>query len=81
MSTTTAPIMTTPARNVIVRSSLSWTAIFKVIVALLLPPLAVLWHKGLGLDLLINILLTLLGYIPGEIHALWLLTKTSEPLI
>ncbi|MBL6824331.1 MAG: YqaE/Pmp3 family membrane protein [Luminiphilus sp.] len=44
-----------------------------IIVSILLPPLAVLLKKGVGQDLIINILLTLLGFIPGIIHALWLL--------
>jgi uncharacterized membrane protein YqaE (UPF0057 family) len=33
---------------------------------------------GVGQALLINILLTLLGWVPGVIHALWLLSKKSE---
>ncbi|MEE4357657.1 MAG: YqaE/Pmp3 family membrane protein, partial [Desulfococcaceae bacterium] len=30
---------------------------------------------GLGLHFWINIILTLLGYIPGLIHAVWIITK------
>ena len=44
-----------------------------IIVSILLPPLAVFLKKGAGQDLIINIVLTLLGSIPGIIHALWLL--------
>lgn len=40
--------------------------ICKIILAVILPPLGVLIERGLGVDLLINIGLTLLGYIPGE---------------
>lgn len=39
--------------------------ICKIILAILLPPLGVLLERGCGADLLINILLTILGYIPG----------------
>lgn len=46
-----------------------------VILAILLPPLAVFFKKGLGKDLIINIILCLIFYIPGIIHALWLVTK------
>ena len=46
-----------------------------ILLAIFLAPIAVLIHKGVGKDLLINILLCLLGYIPGAIHALWLVTK------
>lgn len=44
-----------------------------IIVSILLPPLAVFLKKGAGQDLIINIVLTLLGGIPGIIHALLLL--------
>lgn len=46
-----------------------------IIVSLLLPPLAVVLKKGVGKDLAINILLCLLGWIPGIIHALWVVTR------
>jgi len=45
--------------------------IIKIIIAILLPPLGVFLERGCGADLLINILLTILGYIPGIIHALY----------
>lgn len=39
----------------------------ELVLAILLPPLAVFLHKGvLDTDVLINILLTLLGWLPGE---------------
>ncbi|CAG2121810.1 unnamed protein product [Medioppia subpectinata] len=47
--------------------------IFKIIFAIFLPPLGVLLEKGCDCDLLINILLTCLGYIPGIIHALYII--------
>lgn len=43
--------------------------IIKVLLAIFLPPLAVLLERGVGMSLLINILLTLIGVIPGSIHA------------
>lgn len=46
-----------------------------IILAILLPFIAVLINKGLGKDFLINVLLCVLGYIPGIIHALWVVTK------
>jgi uncharacterized membrane protein YqaE (UPF0057 family) len=52
--------------------------IINVIVSILLPPLGVFLTMGVSQALLINILLTLLGWIPGVIHALWLLSKKSE---
>ena len=46
-----------------------------IILAILLPPVAVYLNNGMGKDLAINILLCLLMYIPGIGHALWLVTK------
>jgi uncharacterized membrane protein YqaE (UPF0057 family) len=43
--------------------------IIELILALFLPPLAVLFHAGCMKDLAINVLLTLLFFIPGVIHA------------
>lgn len=47
----------------------------RIIVAIFLPPLGVFLQVGLGKDFWINILLTLLGYIPGIIHAVWVIAK------
>ncbi|KAI9229325.1 MAG: hypothetical protein DHS80DRAFT_14194 [Piptocephalis tieghemiana] len=49
--------------------------ICKIICAVILPPLGVLMERGCGADLCINILLTILGYIPGIIHALYIILK------
>ena len=46
-----------------------------IIVSVLLPPLAVLIKEGAGKSLIINLVLCLLGYIPGIIHALLVTTK------
>ncbi|KAJ9085770.1 plasma membrane proteolipid Pmp3 [Entomophthora muscae] len=55
--------------------ALTCTDIFKFIFAIILPPLGVLLERGCGCDLLINIGLTLLGYIPGIIHACYIIIK------
>ncbi len=45
--------------------------LLKVILAILLPPLAVFMDRGLGVQFLLNIVLTLVGFwIIGIIHAL-----------
>ncbi|CAD0023107.1 unnamed protein product, partial [Aureobasidium pullulans] len=49
--------------------------IIKIIIAIILPPLGVFLERGCGADLLINLLLTILGYIPGIIHALYIILK------
>jgi len=46
-----------------------------VIIAIVLPPLAVGLKDGFGFHLLLNIVLTLLFYVPGLLHALWVVLK------
>ncbi|AEP28878.1 YqaE/Pmp3 family membrane protein [Brumicola nitratireducens] len=46
-----------------------------ILLAIFLPPVAVFLKSGAGKDLLINILLCILFYVPGIIHALWVCTK------
>ena len=49
--------------------------IIRIIIAILLPPLGVFLQVGLGAQFWINILLTLLGYIPGIVHAVWIIAR------
>ncbi|KAI9243597.1 plasma membrane proteolipid 3 [Sporodiniella umbellata] len=49
--------------------------ICKIILAVVLPPIGVFLERGCNVDLLINIGLTCLGYIPGIIHALYIILK------
>jgi len=45
----------------------------RILLAILLPPVGVFLQVGLGLAFWINLVLTLLGYIPGIIHAVWVI--------
>jgi uncharacterized membrane protein YqaE (UPF0057 family) len=45
----------------------------RVVLSVLIPPLGVFLQVGFGLQFWLNILLTLLGYIPGLIHAIWII--------
>jgi len=45
----------------------------RVVLSVLIPPLGVFLQVGFGLQFWVNILLTLLGYIPGLIHAIWII--------
>lgn len=49
--------------------------IIKIIIAILLPPLAVAMESGISKDFWINLILTILGYLPGQIHALWVILR------
>lgn len=45
----------------------------KIIFAILLPPLGTFFEVGITKHFWINILLTILGYVPGIIHALYII--------
>jgi uncharacterized membrane protein YqaE (UPF0057 family) len=49
--------------------------IIRIIFAILLPPLGVFLQVGIGMHFWLNILLTILGYIPGIVHAIWVIAK------
>jgi uncharacterized membrane protein YqaE (UPF0057 family) len=50
----------------------------QIILAIVLPPVGVFLSVGVGSALIINVLLTLLGWLPGVIHALWVINQESE---
>ncbi|MFC7051951.1 YqaE/Pmp3 family membrane protein [Hansschlegelia quercus] len=49
--------------------------LLRILIAIFIPPLGVFLQVGIGLHFWLNILLTLLGYIPGIIHAIWVIIK------
>lgn len=49
--------------------------IIKIILAVILPPLGVLMEVGLTKHFWINIVLTLLGFLPGIIHAVYIIAR------
>ncbi|UKZ48629.1 hypothetical protein TrVGV298_002856 [Trichoderma virens] len=55
--------------------------ICKILLAIILPPIGVFLERGCGADLLINILLTILGYIPRHhprsVHHIEILSRPS----
>jgi uncharacterized membrane protein YqaE (UPF0057 family) len=54
--------------------------VLRLILGILVPPLGVFLTFGIGTTLLINVLLTLLGWFPGSIHAVWAIAKREENL-
>lgn len=52
----------------------------RFLLGLLVPPLGVFLTVGVGPTLLINVLLTVLGWLPGSIHAIWVIAKREEAL-
>lgn len=54
--------------------------LLRLVLAILVPPLGVFLTFGLGPTFLINVLLTLLGWLPGSIHAVWAIVKHDQQL-
>lgn len=49
--------------------------ILKLLLAIVLPPVGVLMEVGFTKHFFINVLLTLLGYLPGIVHAVYVIVK------
>mgnify|MGYP003633444974 CR=1 FL=1 len=49
--------------------------LLRIILSVLLPPLGVFLQVGIKGHFWLNILLTLLGYLPGVVHAVWVIAK------
>ena len=49
--------------------------IIRILLSIVIPPLGVFLQVGLGIDFWINVFLTLLGYFPGLIHAIYIIAK------
>jgi uncharacterized membrane protein YqaE (UPF0057 family) len=56
-------------------SSTSTADLLRVVLSVLLPPLGVFLQEGLGTQFWLNVLLTLLGYVPGLVHAIWIIAR------
>ncbi|MGB0206182.1 MAG: YqaE/Pmp3 family membrane protein [Neptuniibacter sp.] len=52
--------------------------ILNLILAILLPPLGAFLQVGATKHLVINILLCLLGWLPGVAHAVWLVATNKK---
>lgn len=49
-----------------------------ILLAIFLPPVAAFFVVGIGLHFWLNILLTLLFWLPGQIHAIWLIVTRRD---
>lgn len=56
-------------------SSTSSADLLRVLLSILLPPLGVFFQEGIGVQFWLNVVLTLLGYVPGLVHAIWILAR------
>ena len=49
--------------------------LIRILLAILLPPLGVALQVGITKHFWINVILTVLGYLPGIIHAVYIIAK------
>lgn len=49
--------------------------IFRIILSILLPPIGVALEVGITKHFWINVILTVLGYVPGIVHAVYIIAK------
>ncbi|KOP25738.1 hypothetical protein AMR41_13565 [Hapalosiphon sp. MRB220] len=54
--------------------------LLRYLLGFLLPPVGIFLTYGISTTLVINILLTLLGWLPGAIHGVWAIAKYEERL-
>ncbi|NJL23051.1 MAG: YqaE/Pmp3 family membrane protein [Leptolyngbyaceae cyanobacterium SM1_3_5] len=52
----------------------------RLLLGILLPPLGIFLTYGVGPTLLISVLLTVFGWLPGSIYAVWAITKHYEQI-
>jgi uncharacterized membrane protein YqaE (UPF0057 family) len=52
----------------------------RLVLCILVPPVGVFLTYGLSSALFINVLLTIFGWVPGIIHAVWALSKYEEKI-
>jgi uncharacterized membrane protein YqaE (UPF0057 family) len=49
--------------------------LIRIVIAIFLPPVSAFLTVGIGLHFWLNILLTILGWLPGVVHAMWLIAR------
>ena len=55
-----------------------WEAVMdclRVVLSVIIPPVGVFLQVGFRWPFWLNILLTLIGYIPGLVHAIWIIAR------
>lgn len=50
----------------------------KIVIAIFIPPLAAFLQVGVGVHFWLNLLLTLLFWLPGQVHAIWLIARAPK---
>ncbi len=50
----------------------------RLVASVIIPPVGVFFKVGFSLPFWVNIVLTLLGYIPGLVHAVWVIARAGQ---
>ena len=56
-------------------------SVIEIILAIFLPPVAVALRFGLGGKFWLNVLLTIVGIVPGVIHAFYVLSRSRSAAV
>jgi len=51
-----------------------------ILLTIFLPPVAVALTQGIGWQFLLNVVLTIIGWLPGVIHAFWVNTREGTAI-
>lgn len=54
--------------------------LLRILLAIILPPVGVFLQVGLGLQFWLNVVLTIFGYIPGIVHAVWVIATRGDKI-
>ncbi|MEO1591305.1 MAG: YqaE/Pmp3 family membrane protein [Cyanobacteria bacterium J06632_22] len=52
--------------------------LLRYLLAIFVPPVGVFLTYGLSTTLVVSVILTLLGWVPGSLHAVWALAKHDQ---
>lgn len=61
--------------NEVTKQEIDEVSLVAILLALFIPPVGVAIKDGIGISLFINIILTFLGFLPGVIHALYVILR------
>lgn len=56
-------------------------SLLMILLTIFLPPVAVAIKEGIGLQFVLNVLLTLIGWLPGVVHAFWVNTRAAAAAV
>ncbi len=60
------------------RQETASSRILEIILAMLIPPVAVILNRGPGKEFVISLVLTILGFVPGVIYSIYILVSDIE---